>query len=98
MTIRNLTPYEIVILDGDDEVIARYPAEPVDTIDGIPIVRFGDPAELPGPQPDVSLIVSLGTVEAARGGGRHTSDLLVTADRVHDDHGRAIGWRALGRV
>ena len=75
--IRNLAPHDVnIIEDGKtkrvikaDGVIARAKQfnTPCGELDGIPLIRmeFGEPENLPDPEPNVYLIVSLATAQAA---------------------------------
>lgn len=104
--ILNLTPHAVNIMAEDGTVVATFEptgtvarasqsAEHVGEVNGIEIVsmKFGSTVDLPEPQEDTFFIVSVITINAAKAGGRTTSDLLMTADPVRDDAGRIIGCR-----
>lgn len=110
MRIVNLTPHEVKIVDGGNNVVAVFPSDGVarasqhdmlvDEINSIPVVktRFGEVLGLPEPTEGTVFIVSRITVEAARAQGLGTDDLLVTSGAVRDDQGRIVGCRALARL
>lgn len=54
---------------------------------------FGEPTDLPAPDPDTYYVVSIITAQAARASGRTTEDLLITSDPVRDAAGKFIGVR-----
>ncbi len=106
MTIKNLTPHAVNIISEDGVVKATFEptgivarasqqAEKVGEVDGIELVsmKFGETVDLPAPQEDVMLIVSIITINAAKAQGRTTSDLLMTADPVRNEAGQIIGCR-----
>ena len=105
MTIRNLTPHMVNVVDENGITIMELPSEGnaratqkaviVGIIEGIEIVKmtFGEPVDLPAPEKRVFLVVSRITAEAAKAFGRTTNDLLLTADPVRDSEGRIIGCR-----
>lgn len=110
MRIVNLTPHEVKIVDGGNNVVAVFPSDGVarasqhdvlvDEINSIPVVKteFGEVLGLPEPTEGTVFIVSRITVEAARAQGLSTDDLLVTSGAVRDDQGRIVGCRALARL
>lgn len=111
MKIKNLTPHEVVVYDGNMGIIGRYPSEGVararatyvsdnTTINDVPLVHvtFGDPVDLPDPTEDTMFIVSLITAQAAEQVGRTTSDLLITAQPVRDEAGQIIGCTAFTQL
>ena len=110
MRIINLTPHEVKIVDGGNNVVAVFPSDGVarasqhdvlvDEINSIPVVKteFGEVLGLPEPTEGTVFIVSRITVEAARAQGLSTDDLLVTSGAVRDDQGRIVGCRALARL
>lgn len=110
MRIVNLTPHEVKIVDGGNNVVAVFPSDGVarasqhdmlvDEINSIPVVEteFGEVLGLPEPTEGTVFIVSRITVEAARAQGLSTDDLLVTSGAVRDDQGRIVGCRALARL
>ena len=110
MRIVNLTPHEVKIVDGGNNVVAVFPSDGVawvsqydvlvDEINSIPVVKteFGEVLGLPEPAEDTVFIVSRITVEVARARGLNTDDLLITSGAVRDDQGRIIGCRALARL
>ena len=110
MRIVNLTPHEVKIVDGGNNVVAVFPSDGVarvsqydvlvDEINLIPVVKteFGEVLDLPEPAEDTVFIVSRITVEVARARGLNTDDLLITSGAVRDDQGRIVGCRALARL
>ena len=106
MTIINVTPHDLAIVDGAGVVrsfprsgiVARVATKDVvvDDIDGIPVVatEFGDPVDVPAPAPDTFYVVSRMVASACPG----RSDLLVPGPLVRDDKGVVIGARGFGRV
>lgn len=110
MRIVNLTPHEVKIVDGGNNVVAVFPSDGVarasqhdvlvDEINSIPVVKteFGEVLGLPEPAEDTVFIVSRITVEVARARGLNTDDLLITSGAVRDDQGRIVGCRALARL
>ena len=110
MRIVNLTPREVKIVDGGNNVVAVFPSDGVawvsqydvlvDEINSIPVVKteFGEVLGLPEPAEDTVFIVSRITVEVARARGLNTDDLLITSGAVRDDQGRIVGCRALARL
>ncbi len=110
MRVVNLTPHEVKIVDGGNNVVAVFPSDGVarasqhdvlvDEINSIPVVKteFGEVLGLPEPTEGTVFIVSRITVEAARAQGLSTDDLLVTSGAVRDDQGRIVGCRALARL
>jgi len=110
MKLVNLTPHAINIADAEGNIIrtipptsppARATSRPVakGEIDGIPFVEtlFGEVENLPDPQPDTYLIVSLVVIAAAA----PERDDLVRPDTgptcVRDGEGKIIAVRALTR-
>jgi len=61
-------------------------------------VEFGEPENLPAPEPGVLLVVSTLTAQAAKKHGRATDDLLCVTDTVRDERGRVLGCLAFSRV
>ena len=110
MRIVNLTPHEVKIVDGGNNVVAVFPSDGVarasqhdvlvDEINSIPVVKteFGEVLGLPEPAEDTVFIVSRITVEVACARGLNTDDLLITSGAVRDDQGRIVGCRALARL
>lgn len=110
MRIVNLTPHEVKIVDGGNNVVAVFPSDGVarasqhdvlvDEINSIPVVKteFGEVLGLPEPTEGTVFIVSRITVEAVRAQGLSTDDLLVTSGAVRDSQGRIIGCRAFARL
>lgn len=110
MRIVNLTPHEVKIVDGGNNVVAVFPSDgvaracqhdvPAGEIESIPVVKteFGEVLGLPEPAEGIVYIVSRITVEAAQAQGRSTDDLLVTSGAVRDSQGRIIGCRAFARL
>ena len=110
MRVVNLTPHEVKIVDGGNNVVAVFPSDGVarvsqhdvlvDEINSIPVVKteFGEVLGLPEPTEGTVFIVSRITVEVARARGLNTDDLLITSGAVRDDQGRIVGCRALARL
>lgn len=108
--IRNLTPHCIVMVDENGAVVREYKSEgiaratqsniQVGEVDGIPLMEtsFGETIDLPEYQPDVYLIVSIITANAAKANGRRVDDLLITTDTVRDETGRIVGCKAFARI
>lgn len=104
--IRNLTPHAIFIVDEDSNALTVFESEgiaraeqkdePAGELNGIPLVKttFGEPIDLPKPEENTYLIVSLATANAAKAAGRTTKDLLLTSGVVRDEKGRIIGCKA----
>lgn len=89
---------EEVVRDGDP-ITTCMPSGDGETRINVPTVEvtYGQPVDLPDPEPGVGYIVSHITVEAARQAGRTTSDLYTTHDLIRDDQGRIVACRALAR-
>lgn len=112
MTIRNLTPHTITIYAEDgktvlatfapDGLVARasQAVQPAGEENGIKLVRmtFGEPVDLPDPEPGVLLIVSGITAQAAQAAGRDCSDLRLPALPVRNEAGQIIGSQAFALV
>jgi len=110
MRVVHLTPHEVKIVDGGNNVVAVFPSDGVarasqhdvlvDEINSIPVVKteFGEVLGLPEPTEGTVFIVSRITVEAAQAQGRSTDDLLTTSGAVRDDQGRIVGCRAFARL
>lgn len=108
--IKNLTPHAIYIVGENDNVVAMFQSEgvaraeqkdePAGELNGIPLVKstFGEPIDLPDPEENTYLIVSLVTANAAKAAGRTTEDLLLTSGLVRDEQGRIIGCNAFAIV
>lgn len=110
MTLINLTPHAISILDEANNPVLVLPSAGVaraastrtcvGTVEtegiSIPVnaTSFGEVVGLPDPQPGVGYIVSVLTAQAAKG----RDDIFVTDDAVRDAEGRIIGCRALACV
>ena len=89
MRVVNLTPHEVKIVDGGNNVVAVFPSDGVarvsqydvlvDEINSIPVVKteFGEVLGLPEPAEDTVFIVSRITVEVARARGLNTDDFLM---------------------
>ena len=109
MTIINLTPHPINIIDEEGNIIkvfesagvARAAQEDVEigTLEGIPIIEteFGKPVNLPEYNQGTYYIVSAITAKAAYLSGRNTQDLLLTAKTVRNSDGQIIGCQALAK-
>lgn len=108
--IKNLTPHMVSIVSEDGTVVAKYPSEGiaranqvqvvVGSLNGIELVKmsFGLTEDLPTPETDTYLIVSIITANAAKAEGRSTDDLLITADPVRDGEGKIIGCKKFALV
>jgi hypothetical protein len=112
--IRNLTPHAVSIVGEDGNVLATFASEgiarahqtdvPTGTlaVDGVELTlvrtEFGAPVDLPDPQEEVMLVVSIITANAAKAVGRPTGDLLITSNPVRDESGRIIGARQFAVV
>jgi len=61
----------------------------------VPLIRttFGSPTDLPAPETDTYLVVSVITAQAAKASGRTVEDILITSDPVRDEKGKFIGVR-----
>lgn len=110
MTLINLTPHAISILDEANNPVLVLPSAGVaraastrtcvGTVDAegisIPVnaTSFGEVVGLPDQQPGVGYVVSVLTAQAVKG----RDDVFVTDDAVRDAEGRIIGCRALARV
>lgn len=105
--IRNCTPHAIDIWDEDGRRILRTiprsgaiarlreTNEPVGVVDGdVPVSRttYGEPYDLPDPEPDTLLIVSVLVKSAVP----DRNDLVVPVKLVRDEEGHIVGCRALG--
>ena len=109
MTIINLTPHPINIVDEEGNVIkvfesagvARAAQEDVEigTLEGISIIEttFGEIVDLPEYSQGTYYIVSAITAKAASLSGRSTLDLLLTGKTVRNSDGQIIGCQALAR-
>ena len=109
MTIINLTPHPINIIDEEGNIIkvfesagvARATQEDAEigTLEGIPIIEpeFGELIGLPEYSQGTYYIVSAITAKAASLSGRSTRDLLLTGKTVRNSDGQIIGCQALAR-
>lgn len=109
MTIINLTPHPINIIDEEGNIIkvfesagvARATQEDAEigTLEGIPIIEteFGEPIGLPEYSQGTYYIVSAITAKAASLSGRSTRDLLLTGKTVRNSDGQIIDCQALAR-
>lgn len=109
MTIINLTPHPINIIDEEGNIIkvfesagaARATQEDVEIgmLEGIPIIEttFGKIVDLPEYSQGTYYIVSAITAKAASLSGRSTRDLLLTGKTVRNSDGQIIGCQALAR-
>ena len=107
MKVKNCTPHPIDIWDAEggkivrtierSDTIARLAeeSERVGSADGVPLSRvsYGKPVNLPDPEPDTLLIVSILVKSAVP----ERTDLVVPVELVRDTEGHIIGCRALGR-
>jgi len=66
----------------------------------IPVVRmsYGEPIDLPEPQPETFYYVSVLTAQAAALNGRRTQDLLFAGKSVRDRNSRIIGICSFGNL
>ena len=106
MKIKNYTPHEVVVMNDQNEVIARFPSvgiirlnesrELIKTLDGIPVYKkkFGGSEFLPPEQPDTYYIVSLPVLQAFP----DREDFVAPDQLVRDEKGRIIGCRAFARL
>ena len=109
MTIINLTPHPINIIDEEGNIIkvfesagvARATQEDAEigTLEGIPIIEttFGKIVDLPEYSQGTYYIVSAITAKAASLSGRSTRDLLLTGKTVRNSDGQIISCQALAR-
>jgi hypothetical protein len=109
ITIINLTPHPINIVDEDGDIIKVFESEGVaraaqkdveiGTLEGIPIIEtdFGKPIGLPEYSQGTYYIVSALTAKAASLSGRNTRDLLLTSKTVRNSDGQIIGCQALAK-
>ncbi|MCI4407531.1 MAG: hypothetical protein JHC26_00430 [Thermofilum sp.] len=87
--IKNLTPHELVILDENNNVIARIPPsgvvarvqsreELIGYINGIPIFKtvYGNIENLPDPEPGVVYAVSIVVLTALKEKGIKRTDVI----------------------
>ena len=105
MTIKNLTPHAINVMNKDNDIVATIPSGGIarasqktefsHMLDRFYIVRntYGEPEGLPEYEEGVYYIVSLITANSARACGRTTNDLLLTSDLVRNEQGQIIGCR-----
>lgn len=108
MQIINLTPHDVVLMDGNGNETDRYQRTRdvlrLETADvgqqvrayrqaGIRRISFGHLNWIPPKRPNALYIVSLPTALAIR-----REDFLVPFDEVRDDAGRIIGCRELAQV
>ena len=107
MRVKNCTPHPIDIWNAEGKqilqtiqrsgIVVRL-AETNEHIgvtdEGIPLSRttYGEAIDLPDPEPDTLLIVSI-LVKSAR---RDRKDLVVPVELVRDEEGHIIGCRSLG--
>jgi hypothetical protein len=114
MKVKNLTPHEVKVIDGDGNVVLSIPSSGVaratqtDEVVGslelegqtVAVVNtvFGEVTDLPEPTEGVRYVVSVITANAARAQGRATDDLLLTSGPVRDSEGRIIGCTRFARV
>lgn len=105
MTIINMTPHSVHIVNGDNTVIKEYPASGnqirlkaetiiVGNIEGVPLSQtvFGEPVGLPEQSEGVYYIVS----QLVKSALPFRKDLLVPAEVVRDAKGVIIGCKSLG--
>ena len=109
MTIINLTPHKINIVDEEGNVIKVFESKGVaramqkdveiGILEGIPIIEtdFGDPIDLPEYDKGTHYIVSALTAKAADLSGRNTRDLFLTGKTVRNSDGQIIGCQALAK-
>ena len=109
MTVINLTPHKINIVDEEGNVIKVFESKGVaratqkdveiGTLEGIPIIEttFGEPVDLPEYSLGTCYIVSALTAKAASLSGRSTRDLLLTGKTVRSSDGQIIGCQALAK-
>jgi hypothetical protein len=89
MKLVNLTPHEVVILDSNDNIIAKIPPsgtvarvesgeELISVINGIPVykVSYGNIQGLPEPEPGTVYIVSIVVLSALKEKGINRKDVV----------------------
>jgi hypothetical protein len=79
-----------------EETVGSVPVEGAE----IPVVRmtYGEPVDLPGPQPGTFYFVSVLTTQAAAAHGRTTADLLFSGKSVRGRDGRIIGLLSFAQL
>lgn len=107
MTVLNLTPHPVVVMDGDRNELRTYPASGevlrLGTVDlgtqhypdvdvPVELVEFGHLSNPPKKAPGTWYIVSLPCALAYP-----REDFLVPYLELRDDQGRIVGCRFLGR-
>lgn len=112
MTVINLTPHDVVIVNSDGQEIKRYPAtgqtvrvnsedRELASVDGVSVVRtvYTDVDGLPEPKPNTIYLVSV-LVQQALGGKRADVYTPDTGPKsvVRDEKGQIIGVRRLMQV
>ena len=104
--LRNLTPHRLRVVDHHGDTVLDLPAaahparlaqhvvEEAGLAGGVPVhtIRYGEPAGLPNPAPDVLFVVSRVLATHVR-----RADLLFPDEEIRDATGRIIGCRALAR-
>lgn len=107
--LRNLTPHDCIIYDGDTVIVSVPPSGVVCrvseqrseaagvTVGGsdvpVTVVSAGSVEELPDPEPGVLLFVSRIAAQAIT----DRPDVVFPLDEVRDEANRIIGCRSLGR-
>jgi hypothetical protein len=107
VSIINLTPHPVTILDEDGAVVAEFSSQGIaralqvhreqEPVAGIATTRVvvTRTEGLPAPVRGVLLIVSLITATSAKSLGRQCRDLLIPGPGVRNDAGAVTGCREL---
>ena len=104
MTLTNLTPHEVVVLDNGGTVVVRLPpsgtvarcaatAAVAETVDGVTFytTTYGGVTGLPAPAPGVRYVVSMLVRQAAPA----RRDLCSPGELVRGPDGQPVGCRGL---
>ena len=105
MTIINMTPHSVHIMDANNVITNEFPASGnqirlkaetviVGALEGVPITRtvFGEPVGLPDTTEGTYYIVS----QLVKSALPFRKDLLVPAEVVRNEKGVIIGCKSLG--
>lgn len=105
MTVVNLTPHAVRVVDKEGNIVKEFPSEglarvssvstPIGVVDQIPVIKqeFGEIEGLPAPEEGVYYVVSAMVGTAAAKDGR--TDLLGPAEFLRDQDGNILGCKAL---
>lgn len=112
MTLRNMTPHSVTLInpDGQELVIppcgevvrATSKAVQVGTVDlgtlSVPLVQmeYGEPENVPDYEPGTINIVSSLALSAIHKTFPDRTDFVIPSDSVRDSEGRIIGCKSLG--